>query len=157
MLIHTAPRRAAAVVGALLAALLLVLTGCSTGGDGKGSSAGTHRPAATATAGTRSPGGGAAPGWAKGLPTVPADRLPAQAQRTLKLIDAGGPFPYPKDGTVFGNYEKQLPKEPRGYYHEYTVDTPGSRTRGARRLITGKHHEFFYTDDHYKSFKAVLR
>ncbi|MEU7635912.1 MULTISPECIES: guanyl-specific ribonuclease [unclassified Streptomyces] len=156
MLIHTAPRRAAAVLGALLAALLLVLTGCSTGGDGKGSSAGTHRPAATGTADPRSPGG-AAPGWAKGLPTVPAKGLPAEAQRTLKLIDAGGPFPYPKDGTVFGNYEKQLPKEPRGYYHEYTVDTPGSRNRGARRLITGKQHEFFYTEDHYKSFKAVLR
>ncbi|MYT28727.1 MULTISPECIES: ribonuclease domain-containing protein [unclassified Streptomyces] len=156
MLIHTAPRRAAAVLGALLAALLLVLTGCSTGGDGKGSSAPSHRPSATATAGGR-PSGGAAPGWAKGLPTVPADRLPAEARRTLKLIDAGGPFPYPKDGTVFGNYEKRLPAEPRGYYHEYTVDTPGAKNRGARRLITGKHHEFFYTGDHYKSFQAVLR
>ncbi|GGW95993.1 ribonuclease domain-containing protein [Streptomyces noursei] len=154
MLIHTAPRRAAALVGALFAALLLVLTGCSTGGDGKGSSAGTHRPSATASGPS---GGTTAPGWAKGLPTVPAGKLPAEAQRTLKLIDAGGPFPYPKDGTVFGNYEKRLPSEPRGYYHEYTVDTPGARNRGARRLITGKHHEFFYTDDHYKNFKAVLR
>ncbi|MFK0294167.1 ribonuclease domain-containing protein [Streptomyces sp. NPDC090442] len=157
MLIQSAPRRAAAVLGALFAALLLVLTGCSTGGAGKGSSAGAHHPAATATADGRSPGGTAVPPWAKGHPTVPAKSLPAEAQHTLKLIDAGGPFPYPKDGTVFGNYEKQLPKEPRGYYHEYTVDTPGARNRGARRLITGKQHEFFYTDDHYKSFKAVLR
>ncbi|MCK7625978.1 guanine-specific ribonuclease N1 and T1 [Streptomyces sp. RS10V-4] len=153
MLIHTAPRRAAAVLGALLAALLLVLTGCSNGGAGKGSSSGAQRPSASATADGR----GAAPPWAKGYQTVPASRLPAEARHTLKLIDAGGPFPYPKDGTVFGNYEKRLPKEPRGYYREYTVDTPGARNRGARRLISGKHHELFYTGDHYASFQAVLR
>ncbi|WP_043263472.1 ribonuclease domain-containing protein [Streptomyces sp. CT34] len=157
MLIHSAPRRAAAVAGALLAALLLVLTGCSTGGGGKGSSSGAHQPAATGTPGTGASGASGTPGWAKGIPTVQAGRLPAEARHTLKLIDAGGPFPYPKDGTVFGNHERRLPKEPRGYYHEYTVSTPGARDRGARRLITGKSHETFYTDDHYRTFKAVLR
>ncbi|KUL35139.1 guanine-specific ribonuclease N1 and T1 [Streptomyces sp. NRRL F-4489] len=153
MLIHTAPRRAAAVLGALLAALLLVLTGCTNGGAGKGSSSGAPGPAASATADGR----GTAPPWAKGYPQIPAARLPAEARHTLALIDAGGPFPYPKDGTVFGNYEKRLPKEPRGYYREYTVDTPGARNRGARRLIAGKQHEIFYTGDHYTTFQAVLR
>ncbi|TJZ44165.1 guanine-specific ribonuclease N1 and T1 [Streptomyces piniterrae] len=143
MKIRSRPHRAAAVVGALLAGLLLVLTGCSTGGAGKGSSAGS-----------RSAG---IPGWAKGMPAVPVGELPTQARDTLRLIDAGGPFPYPKDGSVFGNHERLLPRQPRGHYHEYTVRTPGSRDRGARRLITGTGHETFYTDDHYRTFKAVLR
>ncbi|MCQ4080132.1 ribonuclease N [Streptomyces sp. RB6PN25] len=95
------------------------------------------------------------PSWAHGLPVIAADRLPPQARRTLHLIDAGGPYPYPQDGAVFADYEGALPREPRGYYHEYTVPTPGSRDRGARRIVTGEHHETYYTDDHYRSFKAV--
>ena len=91
------------------------------------------------------------------MATVAAASLPPEARRTLGLIDKGGPFPYSKDGVVFGNYEKALPQRGRGYYHEYTVDTPGSRDRGARRLITGQGGEFYYTGDHYKTFKAVLR
>ncbi len=75
----------------------------------------------------------------------------------LALIDKGGPYDYRQDGTVFGNFEKALPKQKRGYYHEYTVRTPGERDRGARRIVTGEGGEFFYTDDHYETFKAVLR
>ncbi len=81
--------------------------------------------------------------------------LPMEAQLTLRLIKTGGPFPYPKDGTVFGNRELQLPQYPRGYYHEYTVKTRGAKDRGARRIIAGKKGELYYTDDHYRSFKRI--
>ncbi|MBT2385106.1 ribonuclease domain-containing protein [Streptomyces sp. ISL-11] len=82
--------------------------------------------------------------------------LPSQAHDTIKLIDAGGPYPYPKDGTVFSNREGVLPQHTSGYYHEYTVKTPGSPDRGARRVITGEAaHEDYYTADHYASFKLV--
>ncbi|NEB78830.1 ribonuclease N [Streptomyces sp. SID14478] len=99
----------------------------------------------------------ASDGPADGMATVQASRLPAEARRTLELIDAGGPFPYEKDGSVFGNFEGELPKEKRGYYREYTVRTPGARDRGARRIVTGRGGETYYTDDHYESFEAVLR
>ena len=83
-------------------------------------------------------------------------RLPSQAHDTIRLIDAGGPYPYPKDGTVFSNREGVLPKNTAGYYHEYTVKTPGSPDRGARRVITGqKTHEDYYTADHYATFDRV--
>jgi ribonuclease T1 len=82
--------------------------------------------------------------------------LPAQARETLALIRAGGPFPYARDGAVFGNREGQLPKRRRGYYHEYTVKTPGTRDRGARRIVAGERGELYYTDDHYRSFKRVI-
>ncbi|KKD06154.1 ribonuclease domain-containing protein [Streptomyces sp. WM6386] len=101
--------------------------------------------------------GGATASWAAGMATVQESRLPAQARDTLDLIDAGGPFPYEKDGSVFGNFERRLPAHKRGYYHEYTVPTPGSRDRGARRIVTGRGDEIYYTDDHYDSFRAVLR
>ncbi|MEU5048705.1 ribonuclease [Streptomyces sp. NPDC021096] len=82
--------------------------------------------------------------------------LPSQAHDTLNLIDKGGPFPYPKDGTVFSNREGVLPKHNSGYYHEYTVKTPGSPDRGARRIVTGeKTHEDYYTGDHYATFDLV--
>ncbi|MGW0906658.1 ribonuclease domain-containing protein [Streptomyces sp. NPDC002853] len=98
-----------------------------------------------------------APEWAHGMATVRAERLPAEARRTLRLIDDGGPFPYAKDGSVFGNFEGELPRQRRGHYREYTVPTPGERDRGARRIVTGSGDETYYTDDHYASFKAVLR
>lgn len=81
--------------------------------------------------------------------------LPPEARATLALIASGGPFPHRQDGVVFGNYEHLLPEQPRGYYHEYTVDTPGARTRGARRIITGGTPPaiYYYTDDHYRSFR----
>ncbi|MBB5936221.1 ribonuclease domain-containing protein [Streptomyces zagrosensis] len=82
--------------------------------------------------------------------------LPAQAHDTLKLIETDGPYPYPQDGTVFQNREKLLPQQPQGYYHEYTVKTPGSPDRGARRIVTGdRSQEDYYTADHYKSFDFV--
>jgi ribonuclease T1 len=82
--------------------------------------------------------------------------LPSQAHDTLDLIDEGGPFPYSQDGVVFQNRERLLPSQSTGYYHEYTVVTPGSPTRGARRIITGRQwQEDYYTADHYASFRRV--
>ena len=82
-------------------------------------------------------------------------KLPAEAHETIALIRNGGPFPYAKDGALFGNREGHLPAQKRGYYREYTVKTPGERTRGARRIIWGKGGEFYYTDDHYNHFLRV--
>jgi len=98
---------------------------------------------------------------AASLPTVPLADLPAQAQATERLVRSGGPFPYEKDGIVFGNRERLLPRQSRGYYREYTVPTPGARDRGARRLVCGGRQPrnpdaCFYTDDHYASFRRVL-
>ncbi|MFH8612094.1 ribonuclease domain-containing protein [Streptomyces sp. NPDC018029] len=82
--------------------------------------------------------------------------LPSQAHDTLDLIEAGGPYPFPQDGTVFQNREGELPQQSSGYYHEYTVITPGSDDRGARRIVTGeKSQEDYYTADHYASFDLV--
>jgi ribonuclease T1 len=86
---------------------------------------------------------------------IAAVELPAEARATLQLIHQGGPFPYAKDGSVFGNREGLLPKQKRGYYREYTVRTPKIRTRGARRIVKGASGELFYTDDHYNSFKRI--
>lgn len=89
-------------------------------------------------------------------PAKPLSALPAQAARTVSLIEQGGPFPYPRsDGVVFHNNEHVLPREPDGYYREYTVPTPGSAERGSRRIITGKDGQFYYTPDHYSSFVLV--
>jgi ribonuclease T1 len=98
-----------------------------------------------------------------GVGEIAVAELPKQARDTLALIKKGGPFPYRKDGTVFGNREGILPKQPRGYYHEYTVKTPYSRDRGARRIVAGDGKagdpatsgEYYYTDDHYASFKRI--
>ncbi|MBB5430934.1 ribonuclease domain-containing protein [Nocardiopsis composta] len=82
--------------------------------------------------------------------------LPSQAHDTLDLIEAGGPFPYPQDGSTFHNREGLLPPQDTGYYKEYTVETPGSPDRGARRIVTGdSHQEDYYTADHYASFDLV--
>lgn len=97
------------------------------------------------------------PGGTQQIGKINAADLPQEAQDTLKLIKQGGPFPYPKkDGTVFGNREGILPKQPRGYYKEYTVKTPGVPHRGARRIIGGSGGEFYYTDDHYRTFKLIV-
>lgn len=92
-----------------------------------------------------------------GLPTIRYQDLPRQAQDTIRLIDQGGPFPFDRDGITFQNRERILPKKPNGYYHEYTVITPGSSDRGARRIIAGDLGELYYTDDHYDSFREVVR
>ncbi len=96
--------------------------------------------------------------------TIAIASLPSEAQKTLALIKAGGPFPYAKDGTVFGNYERVLPKKKRGYYTEYTVVTPGLKNRGPKRIVAGKGStgdpatsgEYWYTADHYKSFRRIV-
>lgn len=86
---------------------------------------------------------------------ISVDALPPEGRTTLQLIKDGGPFPYSKDGTVFSNYEGLLPEKPSGYYHEYTVITPGSPDRGARRIVAGENDEYYYTSDHYRSFKLI--
>jgi len=88
-------------------------------------------------------------------------RLPDQAQETYRRVLSGGPFPYRKDGIVFGNRERQLPAKSRGYYREYTVKTPGSADRGARRIVCGgakptEPESCFYTADHYASFSRIV-
>ncbi len=106
---------------------------------------------------------GAATVWQRQAPPVlPGEGaaqsdLPAEALATLDLIERGGPFPYRKDGSVFGNREGQLPDAARGYYLEYTVPTPGSPDRGARRIVTGGTPPavWYYTDDHYRSFRPI--
>jgi ribonuclease T1 len=96
--------------------------------------------------------------------SITVGELPPEARHTLLLIRQGGPFPYPhKDGSVFGNFEKRLPLQPRGYYREYTVPTPGRRDRGARRIVAGsgragdvaRSGEYYYTADHYLSFRRI--
>jgi ribonuclease T1 len=111
-------------------------------------------PAATASAG-RSGSGTSPSRGADGLATVRSSDLPVQAQQVLRLIDAGGPFPYPQDGTVFGNVERLLPVHPRGWYREFTVPTPGSPDRGARRIVAGQDGTRYYTADHYESFAHI--
>lgn len=89
------------------------------------------------------------------LAPIAAKDLPPEARDTLALIEKGGPFPFDRDGIVFGNFEKRLPIKERGYYREFTVKTPGLKHRGARRIVTGKGGEKYYSDDHYNSFKRV--
>jgi len=99
-----------------------------------------------------------------GIDSVALADLPPEAQRTVQLVRRGGPFPYPqKDGSTFGNFERRLPLQARGYYREFTVPTPGRHDRGARRLIAGSGRsgdvatsgEYYYTDDHYRSFRRI--
>ncbi|MFF5005617.1 ribonuclease domain-containing protein [Streptomyces phaeochromogenes] len=147
MLLRSVPRLFPGLFLRLVVCLVAVLlTGCSSADTTTGTGAGTG-----------SVTGASAPSWAGGMETVEEARLPAEARRTLDLIDEGGPFPYAKDGSVFGNFERELPRHERGFYHEYTVRTPGERDRGARRIVTGQGGEVYYTDDHYNSFRAVLR
>lgn len=99
-------------------------------------------------------------GAASGRETPPiaeisAAALPSQARETIALIRRGGPFPYARDGVGFGNYEKRLPPQARGYYREYTVKAPGAKSRGARRIVAGRGGELYYTDDHYRSFRRI--
>jgi ribonuclease T1 len=83
--------------------------------------------------------------------------LPAEAHATIALIEADGPFPFSRDGITFQNRERLLPRHPEGYYREYTVITPGASNRGARRIVMGEAGEMYYTDDHYESFREIVR
>ncbi|MFN8630826.1 MAG: ribonuclease domain-containing protein [Chloroflexota bacterium] len=140
---------------ALFAALWLALSlaGCAPG------AAGTPSSAASAAAPSTS---GAAPAPSRpahdptsGLPTIALADLPPEGQATLALIIAGGPYPYSQDGSVFQNREGILPDQPSGYYREYTVPTPGSPDRGARRIVVGREGERYYTADHYATFERI--
>lgn len=92
-----------------------------------------------------------------GMPTVAYADLPPEAHHTIDLIEHGGPYPYRQDDGVFANREGLLPPQPRGYYREYTVVTPGSPDRGARRIIAARDGTLYYTDDHYESFRRISR
>ncbi|TWP33451.1 hypothetical protein FGL98_21460 [Leekyejoonella antrihumi] len=137
-------------VGALVLILLVVwaIAHVGDGGGSGGSASGRSLvPTTSVTSSQAADQGG----------TVAYDRLPTQAHHTLDLIAAGGPFPYPHDGIVYQNRERMLPKEANGYYHEYTVDTPGSSDRGARRIIKARDGTLYYTDDHYRSFRRIVQ
>ena len=95
---------------------------------------------------------------ASGLVWIAESALPSQARETLRLIRAGGPYPYPRnDDKTFRNSEALLPRHPNGYYREYTVPTPGSADRGARRIIAGQDGALYWTSDHYRSFARIGR
>ena len=142
--------------GFLLALALAValLVGCGDADVGRAGGDGSRGAGVGATATQRAQPTGQA---GEGLPTIALAQLPREAQETIRLIDRGGPFPYQQDGTTFGNRERLLPAQPQGYYREYTVPTPGESDRGARRIIAGRGGELYYTDDHYESFKRVVR
>jgi ribonuclease T1 len=114
---------------------------------------GTPFPSASASASASPSGSRSASASAQG---IALSSLPAQAAQTVRLVQAGGPFPYPaNDGVVYHNLNHDLPRAPDGYYHEYTVPTPGEQTRGARRLVRGNRGEYWYTGDHYGTLVRV--
>ena len=132
--------KAARIVAAVVIAMLVITLAASLFGCGASGATTEDKP-------TTDP--------VSGLPYVAVADLPPEARQTLQLIDQGGPYPYRRDGVVFQNREKILPKQQAGYYHEFTVKTPGENDRGARRIVTGKGDERYYTDDHYKSFRRI--
>lgn len=133
------------LIALVVVLLVLLLTGCANGGDASQprSAALDEQPALVQQ--PRS-----------GLPTIPYQDLPPEAWDTIALIEAGGPFPFSRDGITFQNREGLLPRQPEGYYQEYTVITPGETDRGARRIVAGADGELYYTDDHYESFREVV-
>jgi ribonuclease T1 len=139
---------------ALVGLIVLVLAGWLIRDVTSGS---TGTPTTGTTSVSSSGAAGAAvPGSSSGLPVKVLSSLPKEAADTWRLIQKGGPYPYPKnDGVVFHNNGNVLPRNKDGYYHEYTVDTPGAKNRATRRLITGSQRELYYTDDHYDSFVVV--
>ena len=145
-------RRTLVVAGAVVAVLAVVLAVLAVD---------RHGPAASPSAGSAFPASASrSPGTARppaGMATVPLGQLPPEAQQVVRKIDAGGPFQNRQDGTTFGNRERRLPREPDGYYREYTVPTPGAVDRGARRVISGRQGELYYTSDHYATFQWIIR
>jgi ribonuclease T1 len=135
----------------LLIVCTTLLVGC---GAGEAPSAASPAPGATPAAASTvraTP----IPERIDGFPVITRDELPPEALVTIDLIERDGPFPYRQDGAVFQNRERLLPRQPQGYYHEYTVETPGESDRGARRIVTGEGGEMYYTDDHYASFERI--
>jgi ribonuclease T1 len=160
-------RRNAQLVSTIVVVLLVVATWwLQERGSGDGEQA-TDRAASSSSASSGEPPDEAGeadeaddmPGADEaGIRYVALEDLPPEAAETVELIDAGGPFPYPgKDGSTFGNFEGLLPDRPRGYYAEYTVETPGLDHRGARRIVAGDGGELYWTEDHYESFERIWR
>ena len=142
-------------------AVLVVLAGCATTTVDARVPAAGNGAVATSTASARAaqtePYADLAPAEpTTSLPTITVAKLPPEGVETLELIEAGGPFPYEQDGATFGNREGILPTQPKGFYAEYTVVTPGSDDRGARRIVAGDDGSRFYTVDHYASFREVV-
>ena len=133
------------VIGPLVGLVALIIAGIVLASRNSDSSASTDSRSTTHRTSTSR----------RDILTVDASSLPAEARATLKLIASHGPFPYRQDGVVFSNRENRLPTQDRGYYHEYTVKTPGAPTRGARRIITGSSGQKWYTGDHYRSFQRI--
>jgi ribonuclease T1 len=133
----------------LVLLVALLVTGCSLLAGGGATTQPTSGVPTAPTAVTEFPAG-----WSGG--TIGVEALPPQAIDTLLLIEEGGPFPYDQDGSTFQNREGILPDAPRGHYREYTVETPGSPDRGARRIVTGRDGERYYTDVHYDSFRFIV-
>jgi len=149
----TASRRVLTVVVVVLVGTLL--TAC--GSTPKGSTTYGPGAAGTGVAATPSDAPQLAPSApVSGLRTMLVSQLPKQGVDTLRLVASDGPFPFSKDGVTFSNREGLLPQHASGWYREFTVITPGSSDRGARRIIAGDDGGRFYTDDHYASFREVL-
>ncbi len=147
-------RAVGGIVTAVAVVIVLAFVYLQPSGPPQPASPGSTPSGSTPSSGRTTP----RPSNSDGLPVVRLADLPPQARQTVALIDAGGPFPYAKDGATFNNFEGVLPSRPRGYYREYTVKTPGERDRGARRIVTGdRDRELFYTADHYESFARVQR
>ena len=146
------------VVLALVAIWLIVSGRDSTSGAGSTPGARSSATSSSGQPGSSGGAGGGSGGQAtprSDLPTISESRLNAQAAHTLALIRSGGPYPYRQDGVVFTNRERLLPRQASGYYREFTVVTPGSPDRGARRIIAGDGGDLYYTDDHYASFRQI--
>jgi ribonuclease T1 len=162
------------VLGLLLALVMAVVVWWTQGDGGtpdpgaaptsaeQGTREGSTRTASPSPSPSPSSSSSSKPGTGRtdpvsGLPLVALAQLPPEAADTVELIDAGGPFPEERDGVTFENREDLLPDEPRGYYAEYTVPTPGSDDRGARRIVAGDGGELYWTQDHYSSFGRIVR
>lgn len=130
---------------------LTLLAQCSAGGASVAPPVPNAGPATVST-----PRATPIPDRIDGFRTIARADLPPEALETIDSIKRGGPYPYRQDGAVFQNRERLLPRQPQGYYHEYTVETPGESDRGARRIVTGGEGEMYYTDDHYASFERIV-
>jgi ribonuclease T1 len=148
------------VLGVVVVVLAWLVVQAARGGYGPDAATRAGVTVTTASASTGSPSDPTRPGGAtdpaSGLPWIAASSLPPEGRATLALIRAGGPYPYPRnDNQTFANRERLLPPEGRGYYKEFTVITPGSDDRGARRIIIGSQGERYWTADHYASFSRI--
>ena len=146
---HVSPRSSSALLAGAVLAVVLGLALATAIASSPRTVVGTDPPVPTETAASQT-----AP---DGLPIVALAGLPAEAIETIALITAGGPFPYEQDGATFENRERLLPDRPRGYYREFTVETPGSPDRGPRRIVVGQDGDMYWTADHYDSFAWIAR